>query len=155
MIAIVILVLLISIPAILIQGEHYTLPVTNWTKNIRGAMLRISSGGRSVEAVLTENATTRAFMSKLPMTLKMKDINHREKYALLSTKLPVKSPVEKQHLIGDVSYLTDGRISIIYHQDNQPANKKFIKLATIGATVDALSLESLSEISFELIKNQD
>ncbi|KLT65511.1 cyclophilin-like fold protein [Pedobacter sp. BMA] len=155
LIAILILVLLIGIPAILIQGENDEGPIASRQQNISGKKLKISSGGRSVEAVLTENATTRAFITRLPMTLKMKDIDHREKYALLSIKLPVKSPVEKQHVIGDVSYLPDGRISIIYHQDNKPTNLKFIKLASIGATVNALSLESLSEISFELIKNHD
>lgn len=51
----------------------------------------IRVGGRSFTATLEDNATARAFVAMLPMTVTMNEMNGNEKYYYLSENLPTDS----------------------------------------------------------------
>jgi len=54
--------------------------------------INIKIGGRTLRATLADNATARDFVSVVPLTLSMKDLFGREKYAALPKALSEKGP---------------------------------------------------------------
>lgn len=53
--------------------------------------ITVRAGGRSFAATLEDNATARAFVALLPMTVTMNEMNGNEKYHYLSDNLPTDS----------------------------------------------------------------
>lgn len=53
-----------------------------------GNRLRITVGGASFTAALSDNAAARAFEAMLPMTVRMGELNGNEKYYYLPNRLP-------------------------------------------------------------------
>ena len=58
------------------EGEETMIPIT------------IQAGGREFSAALQDNATTRALLARLPMTVTMGEMNGNEKYYYLPSPLP-------------------------------------------------------------------
>lgn len=58
------------------EGEKTMLPIT------------IQAGGREFSAALQDNASTRALLAQLPMTITMNEMNGNEKYYYLPSPLP-------------------------------------------------------------------
>src|SRR4051794_22812822 len=54
--------------------------------------ININVGGKAVTATLVDNATAKDFASVLPLTMSMKDLFGREKYAALPKALSDKGP---------------------------------------------------------------
>ena len=59
-----------------IEGEETMIPIT------------IQTGGREFSAALRDNASTRALLAQLPMTITMSEMNGNEKYYYLPSSLP-------------------------------------------------------------------
>ena len=69
--------------------------------------IKIAVGGREFDVTLEDNAAARDFVSRLPLTLQMEDLNRNEKYGYVSGSLPANA-----QRVNDSIYLTlSGKLS--------------------------------------------
>ena len=64
--------------------------------------VRITVGNQQFSAVLCDNETARAFVKKLPMTIRMDELNGNEKYYYFSESLPTDSRKPEKIHTGDI-----------------------------------------------------
>ena len=66
--------------------------------------IKITVNGRELTAVLTDNATTRAFVEKLPVTLPMQDLYGREMCYRFPDALPTDNVSVSGYEVGEIVY---------------------------------------------------
>ena len=67
--------------------------------------IRITINGNEIKATLTDNATSRDFVSLLPLKLNLEDYGETEKIGYLPRKLSTEeAPAGSDPSVGDVSY---------------------------------------------------
>ncbi len=99
--------------------------------------IRISSDGQTITAKLTDNATSRDFLSLLPLTLELEDYASTEKVAQLPRRLSTEgTPAAMTPRAGDFTYYAPrGNLAIFYNDG--PHSPGLIKLGTLDS-IDAL-----------------
>ncbi|THH36328.1 cyclophilin-like fold protein [Neolewinella litorea] len=91
--------------------------------------MNIKIGTDSFTVSLTESATVAEWLSLLPLTLDMKDLNANEKHAELPRALPT-SPVDPGRVqAGDVMLYGSSTLVIIY--ESFPTSYRYTKLGRI------------------------
>ena len=82
--------------------------------------VRIKINDRVALATLNTTKTAREFAALLPLTLKMKDLFHREKYARLPHPLSEDAPHASRYSVGDIAYWSPSHdVAIYYRQDGE------------------------------------
>ncbi len=76
--------------------------------------LILEIGRQKFEATLYNNKTTRAWKKKLPMTIKMSDLNRNEKYYYLSYSLPTKAEKPGTIQAGDLKLYGSDCLVLFY-----------------------------------------
>ena len=116
--------------------------------------IKINIGGNILVASLADNATAKDFVSALPLTLSMKDLFGREKYANLPKELSEKGPRSKNYEVGDIAYWSPSNdVAIYYHQDGKPIpSPGIILIAKIDAGTEAFNLPGPVKVTIELTK---
>lgn len=66
------------------------------------------------QLLLEDNDAVDLLLSKLPMTLNMKELNGNEKYAYLNYKFPMSSAYVKRIEMGDVMLFNDNCLVLFY-----------------------------------------
>ena len=81
---------------------------------------RLTINNRALSATLIDSETTRDFISLLPLTLTMKDLFGREKFAHLPRALAEGGKRVRTYEVGDVIYWSPGPdLAIYYRHDSQ------------------------------------
>jgi hypothetical protein len=95
---------------------------------------------RVITATLADNATSRDFVSLLPMTVMLDDYASTEKVTYLSRKLSTEgAPAGIDPSIGDITYYAPwGNLAIFYKDFGHSLG--LIKLGTIDGGVEALNV---------------
>ena len=84
------------------------------------ARLRITIGGRSIEATLADSDAARDFASLLPLTLAMNDLFRREKFATLPRAISEQGKRTHDYAVGTIGYWPPGPdVAIFYRQDGE------------------------------------
>lgn len=76
--------------------------------------IKITVGGREFDVTLEDNAAARDFVSRLPLTLQMEDLNRNEKYGYVSGSLPANAQRVETINAGDLMLWTDNCIVLFY-----------------------------------------
>jgi hypothetical protein len=76
--------------------------------------IRIKIGDKSFTAKLSENATTKAFMAMLPLTVSMTELNGNEKFFRLAKNLPTNSSNPGSIAIGDLMLWGSNTLVLFY-----------------------------------------
>lgn len=76
--------------------------------------ITIRVGDRSFTATFEDNATTRAFIALLPMTITMNELNGNEKYYYLSESLPTDSYLPRTIRNGDLMLYGSNCLVLFY-----------------------------------------
>jgi hypothetical protein len=98
--------------------------------------IRMDMDGTSVTATLDDNATSRDFISLLPLTLTLEDYNGTEKISNLPKKLSTKdAPAGIDPSIGDITYYSPwGSVAFFYKDFGY--SRGLVKLGRIDSGVD-------------------
>jgi hypothetical protein len=90
-------------------------------------------------ATLDDNATSRDFISLLPLTLTLEDYNGTEKISNLSRKLSTKdAPAGIDPSVGDITYYSPwGNLAIFYKDFGY--SRGLVKLGRIDSGVEAFN----------------
>src|SRR5882762_8580247 len=113
-------------------------------------------GDKALTATLIDSATTRDFVSLLPLTITMNDLFSREKFGHLPRELSEGGNRARSYAVGDVIYWSPGPdVAIFYRHDGQSIpSPGIIVLAKIEAGVEALSVAGPVSVTIEAVKEQ-
>lgn len=92
--------------------------ITEKYKNLDSLKLKITVGDKILFASLVDSKTAREFLTMLPLTLTMNDLNGREKYSSITNELSKEGKIKTSFQKDDISYWLGDGIAIFYNQDN-------------------------------------
>ena len=102
--------------------------------------IRLTVGGKAIEATLLDNATARDFVSLLPLTLTLEDYASIEKISYLPRKLATDgAPAGVAPARGDIAYYAPWGNLAIFHKESGYA-RGLVKLGRVDSGLDALSV---------------
>ena len=101
--------------------------------------IQLKIDGQTVLATLDDNATTRDFLSLLPLTLTLRDYNRTEKVSDLPRRLSTEgAPAGIDPAIGDITYYAPwGNLALFYRDFGYASG--LVRLGRIETGVDILS----------------
>jgi len=107
-------------------------------KKEQSSKIRLIFNDTVLTATMYDNPTTRDFLSRLPLTLKMEDYAGKEKVSYLPEKLSLKdAPAGSAPSIGDITYYAPwGNLAIFYRDFSY--SRGLIKLGRIDSDANYL-----------------
>ena len=117
--------------------------------------IAITVGDKVLTATLADSTTARDFASLLPLTLTMKDLSKREKWADLPRPLAEGGDRVRTYQVGDVIYWSARwiHVAIYYRHDGQSIpSPGIIILARIEAGADTLNAPDDVKVTIEAVR---
>lgn len=116
--------------------------------------IKIGVGEQSLIATLLDNATSRSFISMLPLSLPMMNLYSRELvYRFTNQPLPANEAKTSGYQVGDISYWTPGRSFVIFYKQNGEIISNLQPVGRIDSGVDIFKNTDNVEVKFELINH--
>ena len=118
----------------------------------REVEILLKINGRSIPASMIDNATTKDFLSLLPVTLTLDDYNGTEKISYLPKKLSTDgAPAGFTPSIGDIAYYAPwGNVAIFYRDFRY--SRGLVLLGRIQSGVEALTAQTPLKATIERLK---
>jgi hypothetical protein len=114
--------------------------------------ISIRINGHEIAATLIDNATSRDFVSLLPLKLKLEDYGETEKISYLPRKLSTEgAPPGSDPSAGDVSYYAPWGNLALFRIDFRYSSG-LIKLGKIDSGLEALNIPGSIEVTIGLIR---
>jgi hypothetical protein len=121
-------------------------------ERVDGVKIRIKVEDKVITATLIDNATTRDFVSLLPLTLTLKDHAETEKISDLPRRLSTEgAPPGSDPSVGDITYYAPWGNLAVFYRDFGYSNG-LVKLGKIDSGVEALSRPGPLRVTIELVK---
>jgi hypothetical protein len=113
--------------------------------------IRLTFGGKAVEATLLDNATARDLLSLLPMTMALEDYNSTEKIGYPPRKLSTAgAPAGVDPSVGDIAYYAPwGNLAIFYKEFGY--SRGLIVLGRIESGIEALNVPGSLKVTIERV----
>lgn len=123
---------------------------TNPSEDVR---IKITVGDTELFATLEDNATTRALVEKMPMTLPMSDLYGREMcYRYGADALPTDELRSDGYEVGDIAYWPPrGSLVILYEQNGEQFERQHIGHISEGVEVFATTGDA--DVTFEVVSD--
>ena len=118
--------------------------------------IRLKVEDKVMTATLIDSKTTRAFVSLLPLTLTMKGLFRREKFAHLPRPISEEGKRTHTYEVGQMVYWSPGRdVAIFYRNDGEKIpNPGIIVIGKIDSGVAALDVAGSVKVTIELHDKQ-
>ena len=114
--------------------------------------IRLTINGKAINATLIDNATTKDFLTLLPMTLTLEDYAATEKISYLPRKLSTAgAPAGSDPSVGDVTYYAPWGNLAIFYRDSRYA-RGLIQLGRIDSGIEALNVAGPLKATIERIE---
>lgn len=122
------------------------------SQSVEGTVVRFT-GGASVDVTIgADNATTRDFLSMLPLTLSFKEFNGREKIAYLPRKLETAGTSGSDPEDGDLIYFVPwGNLAFYYNTVGIGYSDQTVNIGTYNATMEKLERLENGEVTIEVV----
>jgi hypothetical protein len=119
---------------------------------VEGTVVRFTGGGTSVDVTIgADTPTTRDFLSLLPLTMELEELNGREKIGYPPRELDVDGTPGSDPEDGDLIYFTPwGNIGFYYDADGIEYSDQTLHLGTYEAGRDQLDRLASGEVSIEV-----
>jgi hypothetical protein len=117
--------------------------------------IRLNVQSRSLTAALDESATSRDFVSLLPLTLTLEDYNGTEKISMLPKRLSIEgAPRGSDPSAGDLAYYAPwGNLAIFYQDFGYSSG--LVLLGKLDAGIEALAGPDSLEVRIEPARPED
>lgn len=100
-----------------------------------------------------DHATTKDFMSMLPLTLSMGDIRNREKLGYLSRNLSEGGTVQTTYEVGDMSYWPNGPgLTVFYNHDGREVASGLVPLGKIISGIENFNVTGSVEVTIDVVE---
>src|SRR6184192_554191 len=118
--------------------------------------ITLEVGDKALTATLIDSKTAHDFVSLLPLTLTMKDLFGREKFAHLPRAISTEGKRTHTYEVGDIAYWSPGPdVAIYYQHDGEKIPKPgIIVIAKIDSGVAALDVAGSVKVTIELHDEQ-
>lgn len=116
----------------------------SWAQTTSEMEINITVGGKIFVAEIEDTETGRAFVSRLPMTLSMSELNGNEKYYYLDESLPTASQYYGTINAGDLMLYGNSCIVLFYGQAGGYSYTRLGKLKTTEGLLSAVGNGSVS-----------
>jgi hypothetical protein len=118
----------------------------------RSMKIRLRVGDTVLTATLIDSATTRDFISLLPLTLTLKDYAGTERISDLPKRLSTEgAPSGSDPSVGDITYYAPwGNLAIFYRDFGYSSG--LVILGKIDSGIEALNVPGSVKMTIELIK---
>ena len=115
--------------------------------------IKITVGDTELYAVLEDNATTRALLQKMPMTLSMQDLYGREMcYRYGADAFPTDTLRSDGYAVGDIAYWPPrGSLVILYGQNGEQFERQ--QIGHISEGVEVFETTGDAEVTFEIAED--
>ncbi|GGD69289.1 hypothetical protein GCM10011514_36760 [Emticicia aquatilis] len=112
--------------------------------------INIKVGSKTFTATLLDNATSKAFVAQLPLTINMIELNNNEKYAQLPKSVPTNASVPTRIEAGDLMMYGSSTLVLFYKGfSTSYSYTKIGKIDDISGLTTALG-EGDVKVSFEV-----
>ena len=127
-------------------------PTKTSPKQAESMKIRLKVGDTVLTATLIDSATTRDFMSLLPLTLTLKGYAETEKISDLPKRLSTEgAPSGSDPSVGDITYYAPrGNLAIFYRDFGYSSG--LVILGKIDSGIEALNVPGSVKVTIELIK---
>ena len=124
------------------------------SKEIVGTIVRFTSGPTSVDLTIGEdNPTVRDFLSLLPVTMTLEELNGREKIGHFSRKLAIDGSPGSDPENGDLIYFVPwGNIGFYYNASGIGYSDQTIHIGRYDATLEQLEQLSSGPVRVEIVE---
>lgn len=113
--------------------------------------MKITAGNRVLTATLIDNATPRALMEQMPMTLPMMDLYGREMCYRFAEELPADEAGYDSFDVGDISYWTPWHSFVIVYAESGESIDGLQRIGTVDSGVEFFGTTGDTEVTFEMI----
>jgi hypothetical protein len=115
--------------------------------------IRLRLRRRAVTVVVARNETARDFVSLLPLTLTMRDLFGREKFARMPRTLSAGGKRTSTYAVGDVVYWSPGPDVAVYyrHDGKEIPHPGVIPIGKIDSGIDALDTPGSVRLTVERV----
>lgn len=116
--------------------------------------LRLALNGTAITAKVIDSATTRDFISLLPLTLSMNDLFAREKFGQLPRALSTQSKHAHTFALGEIAYWPPGPdLAIFYRHDGESIpDPGIIVIGKVVAHLEALEIAGPVSVTVEVVE---
>ena len=115
--------------------------------------VKITFGKHELTATFEDNATTKAFREKLPLTLPMLDLYSREMCYRFPDALPANEAKTRRYEVGDIIYYPPRHSFVImYKQNGERFNMQ--SMGKVDSGIEKFSNIGDIDVHFELIINE-
>lgn len=115
--------------------------------------VKISAGGQVLSARFIDNATSRALISKFPLSIPMRDLYSREMCHNFPDPLPASELETSGYEIGDIIYWAPRHSFVIMYKQNGERISNLQKVGHIESGVEIFKATGDIEITLELADN--
>src|SRR5438067_9727192 len=118
--------------------------------------ITLEVGDKALTATLIDSKTAHDFVSLLPLTLTMKDLFGREKFAHLPRAISTEGKRTHTYEVGDIAYWSPGPdVAIYYQHDGEKIPKPgIIVIAKIDCGVAVFDVAGSVQVPIELHDDQ-
>jgi hypothetical protein len=129
-------------------------PASSTTDSIEGSVVRFTAGTAAIDVTIgADNATTRDFLSILPLTIPFEEFNGREKIGYLPRELDVTGTPGSDPEDGDLIYFAPwGNLGFYYDAAGIDYDDRVIHIGTYTATTEQLEQLETGQVTIELIR---
>jgi hypothetical protein len=128
--------------------------VTSVSSDVADAMdikVKVTAGAHTMTATLLDNATTRALIAQLPLTVPMTDLYGRELVYRFPDALPADETATSGYEVGDIVYWTPRHSFVIMYEQNGEIISNLQKIGRIDSGVEAFKRTGNTNVTFELL----
>lgn len=135
-----------------LSEEPGTAPGGEGNVDLSTIQFSIQIGEIVIYADPVDHATTRNFVSMLPLTLSMGDIRNREKLGYLSRYLAEGGTIQTTYEVGDMSYWPNGPgLAVFFNHDGREVASGLIPLGKIVAGIENFNVTGSVDVTIDVV----
>ena len=118
-----------------------------------GIKIRVTIAELQFSATLVDNATSRAFIARMPLTLPMEPLYGREMCYRFPEPLPAEEARRSGYEVGDIAYWTPRNSFVIFYGQNGEVIDNLQKVGRFDSDIEMLAVfgdREAVEISFDM-----
>lgn len=113
--------------------------------------ISVKVGSKTFTATILDNASSKAFVAQLPLTINMIELNNNEKYAQLQKNVPINASVPARIEAGDLMMYGASTLVLFYKGFSTSYNyTKIGKIDDVSGLTAALGAGDV-KVSFEVV----
>lgn len=114
-----------------------------------GIKVKITAGDQIITATFYDNATSRALVSRFPLTLPMEDLYQREMCYRFPEALPANETQTSGYDVGDIVYWAPRHSFVIMYEQNHERISQLQKVGHISSGVEVFKQTGNINVTFE------